>query len=328
MLHCDGQGGCPAVTKAVSSLWLQIQRVNIAGAEVICNVSSGAARPVVPAAFQRTVFATVHGLAHPGIRATWRMMSRCFIWHGCTADVLRWCRDCQECQRRKVTRQPVAATQAIAVSEKRFSHINVDLVGPLPTSPEGFKYIFTIIDRSSRWLEAVSVKNMEATTAADTLVAGWICRFGGPSAVTSDSGTQFTSVVWEALCMRLGIKHITTTAFHPCSNGMVERAHRQLRDVLRARQAANDWPEHLLWVLLGLQAAMSCNNNHRGIVRKSNACAALLYPHDDHSINGVLLFTVSLECGDFKPHASYWPCPTPSFEIRWPHLSFLVLMFS
>jgi hypothetical protein len=169
--------------------------------------------------------------------------------------VSRWCRDCQECQRGKVTKQSAAATLAIPVPEKRFSHLHVDLVGPLPTSPNGFKYMFNIIDRSTRWLEPVPVKNVEATTAADALVTGWICRFGVPAAVTSDRGTQFTSAVWEALCTRLGIKHITTTAFHPCSNGIVERAHRQLKDAMRARQAANDWPEHLPWVLLGLQAA-------------------------------------------------------------------------
>ncbi len=68
MLH--GDGGCPAVTKVVSSPSLRIQRVNIAGAEMICDDSSGAVRPVVPAAFQRTVFAAVHRLAHPGIKAT------------------------------------------------------------------------------------------------------------------------------------------------------------------------------------------------------------------------------------------------------------------
>jgi transposase InsO family protein len=131
----------------------------------------------------------------------------------------------------------------------------MDLVGPLPTSPECFKYIFTIIDDSTRWLEAVPVKNMEATMAADALVTGWICRFGVPAAVTSDRGTQFTSAVWETLCMRLGIKHITTTAFHPCSKRTVERAHRQLKDTLLACQAANDWPERLPWVLLGLWVA-------------------------------------------------------------------------
>ncbi len=87
MLH--GDGGCPAVTKVVSSPWLRIQRVNIAGAEMICDVSSGAVRPVVPAAFQQTVFATVHGLSHPGIKATRRMISCHFVWHGCAADVSR-----------------------------------------------------------------------------------------------------------------------------------------------------------------------------------------------------------------------------------------------
>ncbi len=80
---------------------------------------------------------------------------------------------------------------------------------------------------------------------ADALVANWLCRFGVLAAVTSDRGTQFTKTVWVALCARLGAKHITTTVFHPCSNGMVKRAHRQLKDALRARQPANDWPEHL-----------------------------------------------------------------------------------
>jgi hypothetical protein len=46
-----------------------------------------------------------------------------------------------------------------------------------------------------------------------------------------------------------------TTAYHPQANGLVERAHRQLKDGLRARQAGADWPAHLPWVLLGLHAA-------------------------------------------------------------------------
>jgi hypothetical protein len=112
-----------------------------------------------------------------------------------------------------------------------------------------------MIDRSTRWLEAVPIRNVEAATAADALVLGWVSRFGVPDTITSDRGTQFTSAIWEVLCKRLGITHITTTAFHPCSNGMVERAHRQLKDALRSRLAANEWPDHLPWVLLGLRAA-------------------------------------------------------------------------
>jgi hypothetical protein len=112
-----------------------------------------------------------------------------------------------------------------------------------------------MIDRSTRWLEALPVKDLEAATAADALVSGWISRFGVPADITSDRGTQFCSQVWRALCEKLHITHHTTTAYHPASNGMVERAHRQVKEALRARAAQNDWPAHLPWVLLGLRVA-------------------------------------------------------------------------
>jgi hypothetical protein len=57
------------------------------------------------------------------------------------------------------------------------------------------------------------------------------------------------------MCSLLGVDHSRTTAYHPQSNGMVERAHRQLKDALRARLAGTDWPLHLPWILLGLRAA-------------------------------------------------------------------------
>ena len=100
-----------------------------------------------------------------------------------------------------------------------------------------------------------------ATTCADAFVAGWIARFGVPASITTDRGVQFTSAVWAVLCQRLGVQHITTTAYHPQSNGIVERFHRQLKDSLRARLASADWPSHLPWVLLGLRSAPKEDHN-------------------------------------------------------------------
>jgi len=170
-------------------------------------------------------------------------------------DVLSWCRDCQDCQRAKITKQPAAAVQPIPVPRQRFLHVHVDLVGPLSTARDGNRYLFTMIDRTSRWIEAVPLRDMEAATCADAFVATWVARFGVPGQLTSDRGRQFTSSLWAHVCQQLGIQHSLTTAYHPQSNGMVERCHRQIKDSLRARLAGARWPEHLPWVLLGLRAA-------------------------------------------------------------------------
>ncbi len=57
------------------------------------------------------------------------------------------------------------------------------------------------------------------------------------------------------------MKHVTTTAYHPQSNGMVERVHRHLKEGLKARGAAADWPQHLPWVLLNIRTALKSDSN-------------------------------------------------------------------
>jgi hypothetical protein len=66
---------------------------------------------------------------------------------------------------------------------------------------------------------------------------------------------QFNSSFWAAVMGRLGVRHNTTTAFHPQSNGMVERFHCRLKEALKAHAASSDWPAHLPWVMLGLRTA-------------------------------------------------------------------------
>jgi transposase InsO family protein len=94
------------------------------------------------------------------------------------------------------------------------------------------------------------MRGMEAATCADALVAGWISRFGVPAILTTDRGAQFSSVLWSLLCQRLGICHVMMTSYHPQSNGLVERAHRQMKEALKARLAGDKWPDSgFFWVL-------------------------------------------------------------------------------
>ena len=114
-----------------------------------------------------------------------------------------WCRSCISCQRGKVLRHVQLHPEKILVPFRRFSHIHVDLVGPLPPS-QGFRYLLTCVDRSTRWPEAIPLQGISTTECASALFHGWIARFGVPAIITSDRGAQFTSSLWSAVCSLLG----------------------------------------------------------------------------------------------------------------------------
>jgi transposase InsO family protein len=236
--------------------------VKMDNTSILVDVSSSVFRPIMPAQYRRQLFAAIHSLVHVGERATRRVLASRFVWPGLAADVKQWCKECQHCAAAKVTRQFKAAMQPIGIPLLRFSHIHADLGGPLPCSAEGFSHLFTIIDRSTRWCEAVPMKNTIAEDCTAALIGGWVSRFGVPAALMSDRGPQFTSAVWAAFRAKLGVHHTTTTAYHPQCNGIVERLHRCIKDALKARLASADWPSHLPWVLLGLR---SCPREVSGV---------------------------------------------------------------
>jgi transposase InsO family protein len=155
-----------------------------------------------------------------------------------SADIGAWCKDCVHCNVSKVTTHVRAAVTSIDLLPRRFAHLHVDLVGPFPVLAAGSRYLFTVIDRSIRWVEAVPVPGLSTSTCTAALFSRWIGRYGVPDLLTSDRGAQFTSEVWAAVCRRLQIKHNMTTAYHPQSNGLVERFHRQLKEALRAHLAS------------------------------------------------------------------------------------------
>lgn len=82
-----------------------------------------------------------------------------------------------------------------------------------------------------------------------------MARFGAPRNVVYDCGRQFTSKLWAKLVSLLGVKLHTTTAYHPQSNGMVERFHRQLKGSLQALLVTFKWLSALPLILLAIKTA-------------------------------------------------------------------------
>ena len=251
----DAQAAC-AETQGLrdksSSLTLVDVPFDEGGNSLLCDTSTGKNRPVVPLSLRRQVFNTIHQLAHPGIRATRRLICERFLWHGMARDVGEWVRQCLDCQRSKVCRHVHAPLQSFPLPDTRFSHIHVDVVGPLPPS-RGYTHLLTIVDRFTRWPEAIPLMDTSSLSLARALLSAWIARFGVPVRVTSDRGAQFTSQLWSDLSELLGMKLSATTAYHPQANGLVERLHRRLKEALKARLKGPDWADQLPWILLGLR---------------------------------------------------------------------------
>lgn len=232
---------------------LVLQDVPIGSVNVLCDLSTGHPRPIVPSSWTRKIFQMLHGLNHPGPKPTLRTISSRYVWKGMKNDVRNWVKACHACQSSKIGRHTKAPIVEFPLPDRRFGDIHVDLVGPL-TPSEGMVYLLTIVDRFTRWPEAIPLPNAESITCARALLRTWISRFGVPNSIVSDQGRQFTSALWRELHQVLGVCHNLTTSYHPQANGMVERFHRSLKASLKARLNGPQWMDELPVVLLGIRS--------------------------------------------------------------------------
>ena len=112
-----------------------------------------------------------------------------------------------------------------------------------------------MVDRFSRWPEVYPLKDVSSEACCEAFLHNWLPRFGIPDVIVTDRGSQFVAGKWQEMMTALGIQTISTTAYHPQCNGLVERMHRQLKASIRARLDNSDWHAALPFVLLGLRSA-------------------------------------------------------------------------
>ena len=236
-----------------STTSLRLVEVPFGNIGILCDISTGKERPIIPASWTKRIFEAIHGLSQLGIKSTQRAISSRFVWRGLKRDVRRWCQECHACQASKIQRHVHAPLTKRPPPDRRFGSIHVDIVGHLPAS-EGITYLFTVVDRFMRWPEAIPIEDSSAESCVRALIRHWIARFGVPDELSSDRGPQFTSHLWAILNKLLGISASTTTAYHPQANGMVERFHRHLKTSLKARLSSPNWMDELPWVLLGIRS--------------------------------------------------------------------------
>ncbi|CAM5129251.1 unnamed protein product [Natator depressus] len=206
---------------------------------------------VVPQKYRRKLLSLAHDIplaGHQGIRRTRQRLLQNFYWPGVFTTVRQYCRSCDPCQRvGKARDKGKAALRPLPIIEEPFQKVAMDIVGPLSkTTRSGKKYILVVVDFATRYPEAVPLASIEADTVADALLTIF-SRVGFPREVLTDQGSNFMSALLRCLWEKCGVRHDWASAYHPQSNGLVERFNGTLKMMLKTfmNQHPQDWDKYL-----------------------------------------------------------------------------------
>ena len=228
---------------------IKLQLMNNVYVEKIKNTI----RPFVPKTLRYQVFENLHSLRHGGVKATWNMIRTRYVWPKMRRDIACWTKACIKCQKTKITRHNKANIDSFARNaSKKFEQINVDLVGPLPVC-DGMRYILTIVDRYSSWVEMLPLPDKQSETVAKAFYLHWIAKYGVPAICHSDNGQEFRGEKFAGMLRNLGCEHRFSLPYSPHQNGAIEVKHRSLKAALRAGDK-NDWITSLSSWLLAYRA--------------------------------------------------------------------------
>jgi hypothetical protein len=191
----------------------------------------------------------VHG--HPGISKTIQLTERLYWWPRMRNDITDYVKGCADCQRHKVNTRPTKAPlQPIypKLEAMPFKTVALDFIVKLPVS-QGFDSILTITDQGCT-KAAIFIPCNEDITAEETAalyIKHVFAHFGLPTKVISDRDPRFVSKFMQEACKVTGIKHAPSTAYHPRTDGQLERSNQWLETAIRfiTDQKQKNWAPYL-----------------------------------------------------------------------------------
>ena len=200
-----------------------------------------------------------HMLAgHLCIAKTIARIKRQYNWKGIKKDVVAHVTSCILCVRRKAMGATKAPLQPLPPVYEIWERIAMDIVEPVRESRKGYRSILVISDYASRFVMTIAMKDQTARTVAKCLVHKVITKYGAPQNVLTDRGTNFLSNLVKEICILFKIKQMRTTAYHPQTDGLVERFNRTLIDMLTCYvvDEPEQWERFLPYVTFAYNTAV------------------------------------------------------------------------
>ena len=187
---------------------------------------------------------------HLGRDKTRQRILQRFYWPTIFQDVDNFCRSCVVCQKTSHQKVKQAPLIPLPIISEPFSRIAMDIVGPLPKSRKGNRYLLVICDYATRYPEAIPLRSIDAEHIAEELLVVF-SRVGVPKEILTDQGSNFTSQLLTELYRLLHVHPIRTSPYHPQTDGLVERFNQTLKSMLRkvATSEGKDWDKMVPYLL-------------------------------------------------------------------------------
>ena len=196
----------------------------VEGDNVLKILSDGSRAMYVPFVSRLdTVLKTHCGNGHVGMDSTYDLMRPRFWWPNMQADIRKWVPTCDVCQRtRKDAGREKEELHPLPLV-RPFQRWSLDFIGRLEKTERGNRWIITGIDHGTKWTIARALPEATSYEVAKFIYDEIFMRFGCPEEILTDRGSNFMEAVLNQYLELMKIKHIRTTAYHPRTNGLVER---------------------------------------------------------------------------------------------------------
>jgi transposase InsO family protein len=218
-----------------SSFFIEVKN----GLSILCRRASkdGRTQLCIPKSLRSRLLNLNHYPAtagHPGGKKMYQTMRKTFYWPGLSKEAYEVVKRCTECIQEQLASRPVRTQLKLFPSSGPLEFVAIDILGPLPKTNQGHQYLLVISDRFTKLVRTIPLRRITSLMVAQSFSSGWVYIYGPPQVLLSDNGTQFNSRFFKDICGAMGIKQVFTSAYHPQTNGQVERFNRTILAQLRA----------------------------------------------------------------------------------------------
>jgi hypothetical protein len=216
----------------------------------------GCEQILIPLALRPRVLYLEHypkSVGHPGVTKMFRSMRKRYFWRNMYREIEDAVRSCEQCARNNVHERSRVNNMQLFTAQNPLEFVAIDILGPLPKTAHGNRFLLVISDRFSKLTRTIPMRTTTALAVEKAFCTHWVFSYGPPRYLLSDNGPQFTAKFFMEVCRELGIAKVFTTAYHPQTNGQVERFNRKILNALRTYVAKSqvDWDDYTSAITYG-----------------------------------------------------------------------------